>query len=188
VDAKDRLIEATQDLLWDRGYTGTSPKAIQRQADAGQGSMYHHFDGKHELARAAIVRSADQLRAEAEQAFAVAGTPAGKIAAYLTRQRDVLRGCRIGRLAADPDVIAATDLREPLLATFGWLAGRLAGLIEDGQETGEFAAELDPAAVAATIVATVQGGYVLARAAADPEQFDHAMQGLMALIGIRSTA
>ena len=186
--AKERLIEATQDLLWDRGYTGTSPKAIQRQADAGQGSMYHHFDGKHELARAAIVRSAEQLKAEAEQAFAAEGSAAGKIGAYLTRQRDVLRGCRIGRLAADPDVIAAADLREPLLATFRWLEDRLAGLIEDGQAAGEFAAQLDPATVAAAIVATVQGGYVLARAAAEPEQFDRAMQGLMALIGIRSAA
>jgi AcrR family transcriptional regulator len=188
VDAKERLIEAAQDLLWDRGYTGTSPKAIQRQADAGQGSMYHHFAGKHELAHSAIVRSAEQLKAEAEQAFAIEGSPAEKIGAYLTRQRDVLRGCRIGRLAADPDVIAAADLREPLLVTFRWLEGRLADLIEDGQAAGEFASQLDPATVAAAIVATVQGGYVLARAAADPEPFDHAMQGLMALIGIRSTA
>jgi TetR/AcrR family transcriptional repressor of nem operon len=30
------------------------------------------------------------------------GTAIEKIGAYLTRQRDVLRGCRIGRLAADP--------------------------------------------------------------------------------------
>jgi TetR/AcrR family transcriptional regulator, transcriptional repressor for nem operon len=182
VDARERLIEATQDLLWDRGYTGTSPKAIQRQADAGQGSMYHHFAGKHQLARAAIARSADQLRAEAEQAFAIDGTALDKISAYLTRQRDVLRGCRIGRLAADPDIIAAADLREPLLGTFGWLHGLLTGLIEDGQAAGEFAAQLDPASVAATIVATVQGGYVLARAAADPGQFELAITGLMALL------
>jgi AcrR family transcriptional regulator len=182
MDARERLIEAAQDLLWDRGYTGTSPKAIQQQADAGQGSMYHHFAGKHELARTAITRSARQLRAEAELAFGIEGTAMEKIGAYLTRQRDVLRGCRIGRLAADPDIIAADDLREPLVGTFRWLEGELTSLIEDGQATGEFSAQLDPTTVAAAIVATVQGGYVLARAAADPEQFDHAISGLMTLL------
>jgi TetR/AcrR family transcriptional repressor of nem operon len=182
MDAKERLIEAAQDLLWDRGYTGTSPKAIQQQADAGQGSMYHHFAGKHELAHAAITRSARQLRAEAELAFGVEGAAMEKIGAYLTRQRDVLRGCRIGRLAADPDIIAAADLREPLVGTFRWLEGELASLIQDGQEAGEFGAQLDPATVAATIVATVQGGYVLARAAADSEQFERATSGLMTLL------
>ncbi|NUO57697.1 MAG: TetR/AcrR family transcriptional regulator, partial [Hamadaea sp.] len=25
----DRLIESTRELLWERGYTGTSPRAIQ---------------------------------------------------------------------------------------------------------------------------------------------------------------
>ena len=53
-DARTRLIESTQELLWERGYTGTSPKAIQALAGVGQGSMYHHFEGKADLARAAI--------------------------------------------------------------------------------------------------------------------------------------
>ena len=33
-----------------RGYAGTSPKAIQERSGAGQGSMYHHFHGKPDLA------------------------------------------------------------------------------------------------------------------------------------------
>ncbi|MDC7802356.1 TetR family transcriptional regulator [Sphingomonas sp. BLCC-B65] len=50
MDTKTRLVEAAQELLWERGYAATSPKDILRRADAGQGSMYHHFDGKQELA------------------------------------------------------------------------------------------------------------------------------------------
>lgn len=176
MNARDRLIEATQELLWERGYTGTSPKAIQRNADAGQGSMYHHFTGKHELARAAIGRAAAELKAEAEQHLATPGTARDKIAAYLTRQRDVLKGCRIGRLAADPDIIAADDLREPLDDTFRWLRARLAGIIRDSDIPGS------PEDTASAIVAVVQGGYVLARSASDPDQFDHAIAGLLALL------
>ena len=182
MDTRERLIESAQELLWERGYTGTSPKAIQRHADAGQGSMYHHFTGKHELAGAAITRSADQLRAEAEAALAVPGTATKKIASYLTRQREIMRGCRIGRLAADPDVIAAADLRQPLADTFAWLRERLAGVITEGQRAGEVDPALSPADTAATIVAVIQGGYVLARSAGDPEPFEQAVSGLLALI------
>jgi AcrR family transcriptional regulator len=63
--ASDRLIESTRELLWERGYVGTSPKAIQQRAGVGQGSMYHHFTGKPDLALAAVRRTAEELRAAA---------------------------------------------------------------------------------------------------------------------------
>jgi AcrR family transcriptional regulator len=182
MDARERLIESAQDLLWERGYTGTSPRAIQHRADAGQGSMYHHFAGKHELASAAIARTAEQLRAEAVASLATPGTATEKIAAYLTRQRDVLRGCRVGRLAADPDIITAADLREQLAATFAWLRESLAEIVASGQRAGEVSPRLDPDDTAATIVAVVQGGYVLARSAGSTEPFEQAVSGLLALI------
>ena len=59
----ERLIESTRELLWERGYVGTSPKAILERSGAGQGSMYHHFKGgKPDLALAAIRRTAEELR------------------------------------------------------------------------------------------------------------------------------
>jgi TetR/AcrR family transcriptional repressor of nem operon len=66
VDTRDHLIESTRELLWERGYVGTSPRAIQQRAGAGQGSMYHHFAGKRALALAAIERSAAELLAAAD--------------------------------------------------------------------------------------------------------------------------
>ena len=38
------------------------------------------------------------------------------------------------------------------------------------------------------MVATVQGGYVLARAAGDTTPFDHAVRGLLDLLGSRLAA
>jgi TetR/AcrR family transcriptional regulator, transcriptional repressor for nem operon len=43
MDARERLIDSTRELLCERGYVGTSPKTIQDRSGAGQGSMYHHF-------------------------------------------------------------------------------------------------------------------------------------------------
>ncbi|TCO47472.1 TetR family transcriptional regulator [Kribbella antiqua] len=182
METLERLIRSTQELLWDRGYVGTSPKAIQRLADAGQGSMYHHFSGKAELARAAIERSAAELRESAAEQFDGPGTATERISHYLERDRDVLRGCRIGRLAADPDVIADPDLRAPVAETFRWLQSRLAEIVAEGKNKGEYPESLDPEQVAATIAAVLQGGYVLARAANSAEPFELAVQGLISLL------
>ncbi|AXE76462.1 TetR family transcriptional regulator [Streptomyces atratus] len=184
----DRLIEATQELLWERGYVGTSPKAIQQQAGAGQGSMYHHFAGKPDLALTAIRRTASQMRETARQLFDGPGTAYERISTYLLRERDVLRGCPVGRLTMDPEVIASDELRAPVDETIGWLRGRLAEIIQEGLDQGEFTRLLVPEDVAATIVATVQGGYVLARASGSTDAFDAGAHGLLALLAPGDTA
>ncbi|WP_370410130.1 TetR/AcrR family transcriptional regulator [Streptomyces fradiae] len=185
-DAPERLIEATRELLWERGYVGTSPKAIQQAAGAGQGSMYHHFDGKQDLALAAIRRSAAELRAAAERVLGGEGTAYARIEAYLLRERDVLRGCPVGRLTMDPEVVASAELRAPVDETLDWLRGRLTGIVQEGLDAGEFGGPLEAAELAATIVATVQGGYVLARASGSPAAFDTAVRGLLALLAPRA--
>src|SRR3954464_8256310 len=103
---RDQLIDSTRELLWERGYVGTSPKAIQQRAGAGQGSMYHHFAGKKELALAAVRRIAQARLAAAEEQLRAPGPAVDRITAYLRREGEVLKGCPIGRLAQDPDIVA----------------------------------------------------------------------------------
>ncbi|MCX4231504.1 TetR/AcrR family transcriptional regulator [Streptomyces sp. NPDC020707] len=186
VSTPERLIEATRELLWERGYVGTSPKAILQRAGAGQGSMYHHFTGKPELALAAVRRTAQEMRATAEAVLGGPGSPCERIESYLRRERDVLRGCPVGRLTMDPEVVASDALRAPVDETLDWLRERLAGIVEEGQELGEFGSALDGEEIAATIVATVQGGYVLARASGSAAAFDTGIRGLLSLLTPRA--
>lgn len=182
VDMRERLIESTRELLWERGYIGTSPKAIQDRSGAGQGSMYHHFHGKPDLAQAAIARSAEELRARAEAELSGPGTVVERITAYLRRERDALKGCPVGRLTQDPEVMADKLLRVPVEETFAWLTDRLATLLAEGVATGELDARLDPVAVATALVAVLQGGYVLARAADSVEVYATAVDGALGLL------
>ncbi|NDU72070.1 TetR family transcriptional regulator [Actinomadura sp. DSM 109109] len=183
---RERLVESTRELLWERGYVGTSPKTIQQRAEAGQGSMYHHFSGKEELARAAIGRTAEEMRAAVDAQLSGPGTAVERIASYLRRERDVLRGCPIGRLTQDPDVMAAPALRGPVEETFAWLRARLAEVVREGVDRGELEPAVDPEPTAAAIVAALQGGYVLARAADAPDAFDQAIEGVLALLDART--
>jgi AcrR family transcriptional regulator len=183
VSTRERLIESTRTLLWERGYVGTSPKSIQQLAGAGQGSMYHHFSGKEELARAAIDRTAEEMRAGVDARLSGPGTALERISAYLRRERDVLKGCPIGRLTQDPEVMAAPALRQPVEETFTWLRTRLTSVLADGIDAGELSPAIDPAATAQAIVAALQGGYVLARAAGGVAPFEQAIEGILTLLG-----
>ncbi|HET6705041.1 TetR/AcrR family transcriptional regulator [Amycolatopsis sp.] len=179
---RDQLVDSARALLWERGYVGTSPKAIQQRAGAGQGSMYHHFAGKKDLALAAVRRSAEELLAAADAQLSTPGTAVERITAYLRREREVLKGCPIGRLSQDPDIVADPELRTPVDETLTRVRARLAEVLDEGRAAGELPAGLDTAALATTIVAVLQGGYVLARAANSPEPFDQAVSGVLALL------
>jgi TetR/AcrR family transcriptional regulator, transcriptional repressor for nem operon len=175
-------LESTRELLWERGYVGTSPRAIQERAGAGQGSMYHHFTGKPELARAAINRTAEELRRGVDAQLSGPGSALERITAYLRRERDVLKVCPIGRLIQDSGVVADPELRGPVGDTLAWLQVRLARTLEEARAGGELDPTLDVEATAAAMVAVLQGGYVLARAAGSAAAFDHAVEGLLGLL------
>jgi len=187
VDTRDRLIESTRELLWERGFVGTSPKAIQARSGAGQGSMYHHFHGKQDLALAAIARDTADLVTWADADLAGPGTVRERVARYLRRPRAALRGCPVGRLTMDPDVMSDPDLRRPVEDAFAVVRDHLARTLEEGRANGELDPSLDPAAVAAALVAVLQGGYVLARASGSADTYAQAVEGVLGLLAGRTT-
>lgn len=144
--------------------------------------MYHHFHGKEDLARAAMERNAEEMRVLVNADLARPGTAIERITGYLHRERDVLRGCRFGKLAQDAEVAASATLHPLVSEMFAWLQMRLAEVVEQGQADGELPAQLNATSVAAMIAATLQGGYVLARAAQDPSAFDRAIDGALELL------
>ncbi|WP_255996229.1 MULTISPECIES: TetR/AcrR family transcriptional regulator [unclassified Corynebacterium] len=182
MDTRTRLLDAAQELLWERGYAATSPKDILSRADAGQGSMYHHFSGKQDLAVAALEASATAMRNDADALLRGKGTATERLVAYLERQRDSLRGCRMGRMTYDVDVIATPELLQPVSSTLAWLVETIGTVIHEGIDAGEFPSGTDTHQLASMVVATVQGGYVLARAQQDPVEFDAAIRGAITLL------
>lgn len=180
---RDDLIEATRELMWERGYGATSPREILDAAGAGKGSMYHHFQGKEALAQAAIERNTEQMKAQVAASLGSGSTVVERVRAYLTRDHEaVLKGCQFGRLVQEPEVINSPALRAEVGGMFAWIREQLAAVIADGVGSGELRSDLDPVRTAAAVAATLQGGYVLARAAQDASVFDDAVDGVLALL------
>ena len=53
-DAKERLLDAALDLIWERSYGDVTIDAICEKAGVKKGSFYYFFDSKSELAAAAL--------------------------------------------------------------------------------------------------------------------------------------
>jgi len=181
-NTRQALIEATSELLWERGYGATSPKEILRRAGAGQGSMYHHFAGKEELARAAFERNSALVWEKAVAGVSRDGPAADRLIGYLRLPREALLGCPVGRMAGDAEVMASPALHDVLAGIFDRLRTLMADAVADGVRAGEFVPGVLPDELADTVLAVVQGGYTLARAAGDPAPFDRAVRGAVALI------
>jgi len=179
--ARDRLIEATKRLIWERGIEATSPGAILTESGVGQGSLYHHFTGKPELAATAAASLATDLQAETDVVLGdEEATAMERVHAYLDKQRDALSGCRLGRLAFDPGRDAQTGA--PIAAYFAGLQRTLTSLLDDARIDGDLTDVIDTGALASAIVACVQGGYVLAAATQDPDAMAQAMLGIRHLL------
>jgi TetR/AcrR family transcriptional repressor of nem operon len=178
---REAIVAAAKDLLWERGYEATSPRDVLDRSGAGQGSLYHHFPGKREVAAAALGEMADEERAVVDGLFDPARPPLTRVRAYLTRERQALRGCRLARLANEA-AIEEPALRAPVAGYVGHIEGCLRASLEEAQRAGHLPVALDPALLAATLLSVVEGGYVLARVHWDEVAMRRAIDGALQIL------
>jgi AcrR family transcriptional regulator len=181
MSSRDRLTGAMADLLWERGYAATSPRDVMARAGVGQGSMYHHFSGKHALAIEALSGVTGDLTGESSLLDGD-GSPLERMRRYLTLPRPGTQGCRVGRMTQDPQVVADAELLAIVAGAFDTMLRRWEQAIEAAIAAGELPTSIVPAELARTLAAVIQGGYVLARAQGDQGPMDAAIRGAVSLL------
>jgi AcrR family transcriptional regulator len=85
-DTKERLLDAAERLFAERGFEGTSMRAVTQAADASVSAANYHFGSKEALLQAALVRRLEPLnrrRLEALDALEAAGGAAVPVEALL---------------------------------------------------------------------------------------------------------
>ncbi|WP_275292003.1 TetR/AcrR family transcriptional regulator [Amycolatopsis sp. La24] len=181
-DNRTKLIETGAELIWQSGYTATSPRQVMAASGVGQGSFYHHFPAKTDLGTAAIAANANAVVAAAEAALSGTEPGLARVRRYLLDERDALAGCKIGGLTYDRAVLDDPRLIEPIGEAFRRVAELLEPAIQDAQEAGAVRADLPAAELATMVLSVVQGGYVLARARSDASLLRQAASTAYALL------
>jgi AcrR family transcriptional regulator len=170
IGTRDRILTATGELFRRQGYNGTSLKQVTTAAGAPMGSLFHFFPGgKEELADAVLRTSGAAYRELYEGIADAADDPARAVtdffdgAAAVLEETGYLDACPIGTVALE---VASTNdhLRQATADVFAsWIesaAERLRGAGLDADRAND---------LATAMVAGVEGGFMLSRAARSPE-------------------
>ena len=178
-DTRQRMIDSAAVLVARHGSHGTSFSEVLEASGAPRGSLYHHFpQGKEQLVDAAVAAAGERsltLLADLE------GVPAGEVASrFLGMWRSLLTatdfgvGCAVAAVTVDAESDA---LLERAGRVFRAWRSRLAELLAVGGVGDDRAASL-----AALLIATSEGGVLLARAERDLAVFDEVAAEAIATI------
>jgi TetR/AcrR family transcriptional repressor of nem operon len=182
MDSRAALIDAAKDLMWERGYSGMTPRAVLTRSGLGQGSLYYHFPTKHALAEAALVSRSENMRDAVAALRDRRRTGLLRVERYLRSERDVLRGCPIGRLVYDSSVAESPALQALVADFFSELGSAIESALRDAQQEGEIAAWVSPRDITRGLMAIVQGGYILSRASGKAADFHGAVRGGISML------
>ncbi len=166
--------------MYENGAANTSFEDVRKAAKASGSQMSHYFADKRSLIRAVIAHQADAVMAD--QHDPVSGNLDSIPALRAWAQRIVEQqraqqfegGCRLGSLAAEL-VESDAELRADFAAGFErWESLLRRGLLTMRQR-GDLGPDADPDALAYSLLAAAQGGYLLTQAHRDAHALEAAL-------------
>ncbi len=103
-DAKERLLQATIDLVWSHSYGSVGVEQICERAGVKKGSFYHFFPSKVQLVAAALDHHWQCVRPDIDRIFSPSVPPLQRLADYLefAYQRLATQKERFGQVLGCP--------------------------------------------------------------------------------------
>ena len=181
---RGRIVAEAARLMHEGGVAETTVEDVKAAAGVSSSQLYHYFADKDALVQAVIDHQAGAIVGNTEQAGL--GTPEG-IRAWRdmvlagARQSSGQGGCPLGSLGGQ---LAETDAEARAQVADGF--GRWAAALSDGlralHASGRLRPGLDPDDVAVTLLATLQGGLLLAQVQRETGALATALDTVLALI------
>jgi len=180
---RDRIVESSAELFRRQGYTGTGVKQIVAEASAPFGSLYHFFPGGKVQLGEEVIRHSGALYGQLIEAFFPPGCEPESAtraffagAAQTLRETDYADACPIATVALE---VSSTSepMREACAEVFNeWIDATSTRLGAAGVPRRR------ARALALTLLCSLEGAFVLARALRSTEPLEHAGDASAALV------
>lgn len=172
--AREKLLGAALGVIREQGYAGTTVDELCARAGVTKGAFFHHFKTKDALA----VAAADHWSATTAALFAGAGyhrheDPLDRVLAYLDFRKELIRGsipdftCFVGTMVQEA-YGASDDIREACRRSIEGHAATLEADIALAMSKYGVDEGVTAKSLALYTQATLQGAFILAKAANDP--------------------
>ena len=176
---RERILDAAQRLMLQRGFAGTSVDAVLAAASVTKGGFFHHFPSKQALGLALVeryaafdVRALEDFMANAE---AETDDPAHQLVAFVRLFEEgaadltaMQPGCLFVSFVYEHELTApGTD--EIIAATISAWRARVLDKLEQAAAAHPPILDVDLPSLADIIFTTFEGGFVLARAMGEPD-------------------
>ena len=178
-----RIVEEAAVLIHERGVAGTTLDDVKAAAEVSGSQMYHYFPDKNELVQAVIDYQADATVSNQRHADlgSVKGVQAWRdMVIYAAERVQAKGGCPLGSLGGQ---LAESDpeARSLIAAGFQRWTTEISQGLRSLQASGQLPPGLDPDDLAVTLLATLQGGLLLAQVQRSTRPFETAVDTLLAL-------
>ena len=182
VRTRARIVEEAAALIHERGVAATTLEDVKVAAEVSGSQMYHYFPDKNELVQAVIDYQADAIVNRNRQSLVKTnGVDAWRNMVITAARRTKAKGgCQLGSLVSQ---LAESDPEARALIAAGF--DQWSAAISDGLRSlhadGKLASDIDPEDLATTLLATLQGGLLLAQVHGNSRPVETAIDTLLAL-------
>ena len=177
-----RIVQEAAALIHERGVAGTTLEDVKVAAEVSGSQMYHYFPDKNELVQAVIDYQADSIVSRNRHALEGAnGVEAWRNMVITAAKRTkAIGGCQLGSLGGQ---LAESDpeARALIAAGFDQWAAAIGDALRSLYDDGKIPTDIDPDDLATTVLATLQGGLLLAQVHRSTRPFETAVNTLLAL-------
>ena len=178
-----RIVEEAAILIHERGVAGTTLDDVKAAAEVSGSQLYHYFPDKNDLVQAVIDYQADATVTNQRHADlrSVEGVQAWRDMVITAAERVQAKGgCPLGSLGGQ---LAESDpeARSLIAAGFERWTTEISEGLRSLQASGQLPPSLDPDDLAVTLLATLQGGLLLAQVQRSTRPFETAVDTLLAL-------
>ena len=178
-----RIVEEAAVLIHERGVAGTTLDDVKAAAEVSGSQLYHYFPDKNDLVQAVIDYQADATVSNQRHADlgSVQGVQAWRDMVITAAERVQAKGgCPLGSLGGQ---LAESDpeARSLIAAGFERWTTEISEGLRSLQAAGQLPPGLDPDDLAVTLLATLQGGLLLAQVQRSTRPFETAVDTLLAL-------
>lgn len=179
-DVRTRLIEATFQEVFSKGFSGASLAIILKSADVKKGAMYHYFPSKKDMVLAMID---EKIEKRIENKWEVLTNTNEDILDSLIsilqdiNSWDLTNGCPLGNLLQE-SLDQDEDFAKSLTSILDNWKILFTNILQKAKERNQLKEELNISQCATFLIASIEGALLLSKKCNDKKDFEACMNQL----------